>query len=189
MKIAYQYPMNNAYYGYTTRGCVRKCAFCAVPKLEPIYNPYIPLQERISLIKDTYGDQKDLLLMDNNILASKYLKKIINEILACGFGKKDKFLQPDLLEISINNLINNYNDRAYIRKAQGLIMDFYSKLKQGTDDSYFVYKIIFEKYHINKMLTTKKKKIYYLHTKKLKTYIKSIFTPCRDSDMWILIRA
>ena len=41
-EIEYKYPMNNAYYGYTTRGCIRKCPFCAVPKLEPIYNDYIP---------------------------------------------------------------------------------------------------------------------------------------------------
>ena len=70
-EIAYKYPMNNAYYGYTTRGCVRKCTFCAVPILEPQYNAYIPLKERIELVRQTYGDQKDLLLMDNNILASK----------------------------------------------------------------------------------------------------------------------
>ena len=37
-EIEYKYPMNNAYYGYTTRGCIRKCPFCAVPKLEPVYN-------------------------------------------------------------------------------------------------------------------------------------------------------
>jgi hypothetical protein len=156
-EIEYKYPMNNAYYGYTTRGCVRKCDFCAVPKLEPIYNSYIPLQERVSLVKETYGEQKDLLLMDNNILASKELKTIINEIVACGFTKKDKFLQPDLLEISINNLKNSINDRAYIRKAQSLIMDFYEKLKG--EESYQVYKIIFDKYHINKLLTTRKENL------------------------------
>jgi radical SAM superfamily enzyme YgiQ (UPF0313 family) len=74
-EIAYKYPMNNAYYGCTTRGCVRRCAFCAVPKLEPVYNSYIPLKKRVSLVKNTFGDQKDLLLMDNNILASRDLKK------------------------------------------------------------------------------------------------------------------
>jgi hypothetical protein len=153
-EIEYKYTMTNAYYGYTTRGCIRKCAFCAVPKLEPIYNSYIPLKESVELVKTTYGDQKDLLLMDNNILASKDLRKIINEIAACGFGKKDKFTQPDLLEIAINSLINGYNDRAYIRKAQALIMEFYEKLKG--EESYQVYKIIFDKFHINKLLTTKK---------------------------------
>jgi radical SAM superfamily enzyme YgiQ (UPF0313 family) len=36
-EINYTYPANNAYFGYMTRGCIRKCPFCAVPKLEPKY--------------------------------------------------------------------------------------------------------------------------------------------------------
>jgi hypothetical protein len=156
-EIAYKYSMNNAFYGYTTRGCIRKCSFCAVPRLEPVYNSYIPLTERVESVKATYGDQKDLLLMDNNILASKSLDIIIQEIVDCGFGKNDKFIQPDLLKLSIDNLQNGINDRAYIRKAQNLIMDFYAKLKG--EESYQVYKIIFDKYHINKPLTTKKENL------------------------------
>jgi hypothetical protein len=156
-EIEYKYTMSNAFYGYTTRGCIRKCDFCAVPILEPVYNPYIPLKERIELVRVTCGDQKDLLLMDNNILASGDLEKIINEIVDCGFGKKDKFTQPDLLELSINNLQNSINDRAYIRKAQSLIMEFYEKLKG--EESYQVYKVIFDKYHINKILNAKKENI------------------------------
>ena len=155
-EIAYKYPMNNAYYGYTTRGCKRKCVFCAVPTLEPVYNPYIPLQERVSLTKQTFGDQKDLLLMDNNILYSRNLDKIVDEIAACGFAKNDKFIQPDLLEISINNLKNGINDRAYTHKTQRLIMEFYEKLKNGSEESYQVYKIVFDKYKINKFATTTK---------------------------------
>jgi hypothetical protein len=158
-EIDYKYPMNNAFYGYTTRGCVRHCDFCAVPILEPKYNAYIPLQERVELVRHTYGDQKDLLLMDNNILASRRLADIIQEIINSGFGKKDKFLQPDLLEISINNLRNGINDRAYIRKAQGLIMDFYGKLKNGSDEAVQVYDVVFKKYHLNKLLTTKKENL------------------------------
>lgn len=98
-EIEYKYPMNNAYYGYTTRGCIRKCPFCAVPKLEPVYNSYIPLRERIEETRKQYGDQKDLLLMDNNILASSEFDTIINDIVACGFGKDAIFIQPDLLAL------------------------------------------------------------------------------------------
>lgn len=158
-EIEYQYPMNNAFYGYTTRGCIRKCPFCAVPTLEPEYKSYIPLKERIDLIRERYGDQKDLLLMDNNILASKDLPRIINEITECGFAKGDKFTQPDLLAIAIRNLKDGINDRAYIRKAQKLIMEFHKKLKEDSDESFFVYKIVFEKYHINKLITTKKENL------------------------------
>ena len=37
-EIEYKYPANNAYFAYMTRGCVNKCRFCAVPKLEPQYS-------------------------------------------------------------------------------------------------------------------------------------------------------
>jgi hypothetical protein len=32
--IEYQYPVRDAYFAYTSRGCIRKCHFCGVPKLE-----------------------------------------------------------------------------------------------------------------------------------------------------------
>lgn len=153
-EIEYRYPMSNAYYGYTTRGCIRKCPFCAVPKLEPVYNSYIPLKERIEETARLYGEQKDLLLMDNNILASKDFNRIIDEIVACGFGRGAKFLQPDLLTLAITQLSSTpiINERANIRKAQSLMMEFYNKLKG--EDSYFVYQVLYEKYKVNKLLTT-----------------------------------
>ena len=159
-EIEYKYPMNNAYYGYTTRGCIRKCPFCAVPKLEPVYKSYIPLKERIDYTKQLYGDQKDLLLMDNNILASENFEQIINEIVESGFGKGDKFVQPNLLELAIQHLrsVPAVNERANIRKAQELIMEFYGKLPKG-EESYSVYRIIFDKYKVNKLLTTTKENL------------------------------
>lgn len=155
-EIDYTYTMSNAFYGYTTRGCIRHCPFCAVPILEPNYQSYIPLKERVELVRETYGDQKDMLLMDNNILASKDFVRIIDEIVECGFGRNANFTSPDYLAIAIRNLKNGVNDRAYIRKSQGLIMAFYEKLRGN--DSYAVYKIITH-YHINKLLTTKKENL------------------------------
>ena len=173
-EIAYKYPMSNAFYGYTTRGCVRRCPFCAVPVLEPKYIQYIPLKERVELAKETYGDQKDLLLMDNNILASKKFHIIIKDIIDCGFGKNDKFIQPDLLELSVNKLQTGFNDRAYIRKVQTLIMEFYEKL--NGEESYQVYKIIFDKYHINKLITVKKENLL-LAYEEIKEIYKNHFRP------------
>lgn len=155
-EIEYQYPMSNAYYRYTTRGCVNKCPFCAVPTLEPDYMPYIPLKERVERINDLYGEQKDLLLMDNNVLASEYYPQIIQEIIDCGFQKGAKFIQPNLLEITIRNLQRDINDRAYIRKAWYLIDELYNSLKG--DESYNLYTIR-EKYHITKYLTTTKESL------------------------------
>ena len=158
-EIEYKYPMSNAFYGYMTRGCIRHCAFCAVPTLEDKYIPYIPLKDRLDAVREVYGDQKDLLLMDNNVLASKNLKDIIDDIVASGFGKGAKFVQPDMLEISIRNLQNGVNDRAYIRKSQALIAEFYQKLKpMKGDESYEVYKVM-ARYHINKLATTKKENL------------------------------
>ena len=157
-EIDYQYPMSNAYYRYTTRGCVRNCAFCAVKALEPIYQDYIPLKTRIDNIREKYGEQKDLLLMDNNVLASKHFVKIIHEIKDCGFAKGAKFFQPNLLDISIRNLRNGTNDRAYIRKSQKLLMDLYKKLKDK-EESYFAYQVLFQKLHINKIQSATKENV------------------------------
>lgn len=156
-EIEYQYPMANAFYSYTTRGCIRHCSFCAVPTIEPDYNSFIPLYERISQTREMFGDQKDLLLMDNNVLASKDFPKIIQEIIKCGYGKDcAKYVQENPLELSIRNLIKGVNDNAYVRKSHSLILDFYSKLKG--EESYIVYKVI-DKYHITKLYTTTKENL------------------------------
>ena len=156
-EIDYKYPMTNAFYGYMSRGCIRHCSFCAVPTLEPVYIPYISLTDRINGIRARYGDQKDLLLMDNNVLASERFEDIINEIKACGFERGAKFSQPNQLEISIRNLRDGWNDRAYIRKTQYLIKEFYESLI-NKEESYEVYKIL-EKYHIKKLITSKKENL------------------------------
>src|SRR3990170_5650688 len=82
--IDYQYPASNAYFAYMTRGCVRACPFCAVPTLEPKYVDYIPLKRQIEEVNEKYGEKKDLLLMDNNVLASPKFDQIIDEIQAVG---------------------------------------------------------------------------------------------------------
>ena len=155
-EIDYKYPMSDAYYSYTTRGCIRHCPFCAVPTLEPEYRSFIPLKERIKLTSEQYGDQRDLLLMDNNVLASKDFEAIIQEIRECGFENGAKYTQPNALSIAIRNLKSGYNDRAFIRKCHSLIIEFYNKLKG--EESFVVYKILSE-HHILKLQTTKKEAI------------------------------
>lgn len=158
-EIDYKYPMSNAYYGYMTRGCIRHCPFCAVPTLEPHYTPYIPLRERVEQVDNLYGAQKDLLLMDNNVLASERLADIIDDIVASGFGKGAKYCPPDMLAIAIRNLREGLNDRAYIRKSQALLMEFYEKIKRAKPEEAFeVYKAI-DKYHIGKLRTSKKENL------------------------------
>jgi hypothetical protein len=77
----YEYYKNNASFAYMTKGCPNRCSFCAVSKLEPEYVDFIPLKHQLS------SNKKDLILLDNNVLASKNFSQIINEIKECGFVK------------------------------------------------------------------------------------------------------
>ncbi|MBS3910069.1 MAG: cobalamin-binding domain-containing protein [Actinobacteria bacterium] len=88
--ISYIYPAHDAYFAHTTRGCIRKCEFCAVSIIEPKYVDYIPLKSQIELIDKKFGQKKDLLLMDNNVLASKQFDRIVDEIKDAGFVKGAK---------------------------------------------------------------------------------------------------
>ena len=129
-EIDYVYPTNNAYFAYMTRGCVNKCRFCAVPKLEPKYCDYIGLHNQLEIAKTRFGEQRDLMLMDNNVLASSCYEQIIDEIKACGFAKGATYSAPDEYDIVIQNLKDSYNVRAYIRKAVKIYMQLRSKLSE-----------------------------------------------------------
>lgn len=153
-EISYKYEMSNAYYAYLTRGCIRHCPFCAVRTLEPVYEDYIPLKERLDAVSEYYGAQRDLLLMDNNVMASKSFDKIIDEIVECGFGKGATYTEPDILAISIKNLNDGLNDRAYLRKTHSLLISYLDSLKDK-NKSYEVYKI-FDDLHILKLETSTK---------------------------------
>lgn len=78
----YNYALNNASIGYMTKGCKNKCAFCAVPLLEPEYVDFIPLKGQLN------KDKRDLILLDNNVLASSQFPEIIKEIKRCGFKRE-----------------------------------------------------------------------------------------------------
>ena len=81
----YVYPVRDAYFGYASRGCVRKCAFCGVPKLEGAQREMPPLEHLVKGISKKHGEKKDLVLMDNNITASLRYREVIAEICDLGF--------------------------------------------------------------------------------------------------------
>lgn len=84
-QIDYKYPVRDAYFAYTSRGCIRKCNFCGVPKLEGAQRDTDSLTSLVKAIEERYGPKKDLLLMDNNVVASPRFKEIIAEIRDLGF--------------------------------------------------------------------------------------------------------
>lgn len=136
-EIDYKYPANNAYFAYMTRGCINKCKFCAVPKLEPIYCDFISLKKRMEITDKRFGKQKDLLLLDNNVLASKSYNRIIDEIKECGFQKGATYTASNEYEIMINNLRDSYNDRAYTRKAVTIYKNIMERLSDANKKKEF----------------------------------------------------
>ena len=66
------YPDNDTSYGFITRGCIRNCPFCVVPKKEGM----IKLNDTISNIVK----HKKVKFLDNNILAYKDHIKVFKEL-------------------------------------------------------------------------------------------------------------
>lgn len=87
-------------YGFTTRGCIRNCPFCLVPKAEG----------NIRIVGDIYdlwdGEVKSITLLDNNILAlpehfAKICQQLNREKLSVDFnqGLDIRLLTPRICEL------------------------------------------------------------------------------------------
>ena len=85
--LDYEYEVQNAYMASTTKGCIRRCKFCAVSTLEPTYCDYIDIKGQIKEVNRLYGEKRNLMLMDNNILASPQLEHIVDDLVEQGFGR------------------------------------------------------------------------------------------------------
>ena len=95
-QVDYKYAVHDAYFAYTTRGCIRKCHFCGVPKLEGLQRDTESLTSVVRAIEKLYGPKKDLILMDNNVVASSRFKEIIAEIRDLGFVPGAKLLREGM---------------------------------------------------------------------------------------------
>ncbi len=131
-EIDYQYPEHDGYYGYTSRGCIRKCDFCAVPTLEPEFKEQLSIREQIEIVGQNYGARRNLLLLDNNVLASKKFDAIIKEIRDIGFEAGAKFVSPNYLELAVRNLKAGFRVEAYTQVAHKILIDFTTRLAGET---------------------------------------------------------
>ena len=104
-QIDYKYAVRDAYFAYTSRGCIRKCHFCGVPKLEGRQRDTESLTTLVRAIDELYGHQKDLILMDNNVVASPRFKDIIAEIRDLGFIPGAK-LQREELRVPVQRRVD-----------------------------------------------------------------------------------
>jgi hypothetical protein len=135
----YVYPSSNAFFAYMTRGCVNHCSFCAVPRLEP-GKPcqYRSIKEQMDQTIKQFGIRKDLLLLDNNVFASRAFHEIIDEIKALGFVKGNLYIASNEYMIAIGNICNNYNIRAYVKKVVKMYDDVADKLVESEQGQFYI---------------------------------------------------
>ena len=160
-EIDYKYPTDSAYFTFMTKGCTRKCSFCSVPKLEPTYKPKIETIEKFKEIKKTFGEQRNLLLMDNNVLASPFFSEIVQEIKDMGFEKGATYIEPNQLEIAIENLRKGFNDRAFIKRGFHLIHDMKSRIRGKNRE---LYNNILESNDLMNLEDASKQKLFRVYT-------------------------
>ena len=71
------YPKFKEAYGFLTRGCPNKCDWCIVPSKEGNIKPYADIEEFLQ-------GRKQVILMDNNVLAHEHGLKQIEKIIKLG---------------------------------------------------------------------------------------------------------
>lgn len=99
--VDYTYSLRDSYLSYATRGCPNRCRFCAVHRIEPSFVDYIPMKRQVMGIEELYGPKQNLVLMDNNVLASGRFEDIVRDILDLGFFKGAK-LNRRLRKVDFN---------------------------------------------------------------------------------------
>ena len=69
---------------YSSRGCVNKCGYCAVPKLEGKMKSFPTIKEYIETAKKELPNAKSIVLYDNNFTEHKYIFEICDELIESG---------------------------------------------------------------------------------------------------------
>ena len=83
--VEYNYKPKDAYFLKITKGCIRSCKFCAVPKLEHEFGYLTDVKRQVRGVDRLYGERQNMLLLDNNILGIDGIEDRILEIRDMGF--------------------------------------------------------------------------------------------------------
>ena len=125
-QVDYKYPAGDNYFAYTTRGCPNHCSFCAVPILEPQFRITNNIIDQIRVIDEKYGPKQNLLLLDNNVLNSKDLKGLVDDLCTAGFGRGAKYSDPGAYNIVMMRYKNG--DRAdFLDKKMAIYLESFKK--------------------------------------------------------------
>ena len=125
-------------YGFLTRGCPNRCPWCIVPLKEGKITPYMDVEEI------AVDERTNLILMDNNILASDYglrqIEKIVNNRYRVDFNQAldARFVSEDIARLlakvrwlsSIRFGCDTESQIAHCEKAMMLIDKFRDKPAQ-----------------------------------------------------------
>lgn len=179
-EIDYKYPASDGYLAYMTRGCINKCAFCAVPKLEPEYKSYLPIAEQVRWASEKFGGKKDLLLLDNNVLASCQFNQIIDEIKNAGFTADAMFVEPNMFEVAVKNLREGYNEKAYIKRV---VREYKMLIKKMGSKIQDIYDLL-ESNYLLEPYTAKKEAILETY-EKVKPYFEEIYSKKRPRKRFV----
>ena len=105
-------------------------SFCAVPKLEPEFKTTNNIKSQIDRIDRLYGQKRNLLLLDNNVLYSDCLDDIVNDIRDSGFTEKANFTYPNMLNVYFERLKNDPNNGMLLGKTLKWLLQFQRKIKK-----------------------------------------------------------
>lgn len=131
-QVDYKYPAGDNYFAYTTRGCPNHCSFCAVPILEPHFHVTNNIIDQIKTIDEKYGPKQHLLLLDNNVLNTKDLKALVDDLCTAGFGRGAKYVDPGAYNIVMMRYKNG--DRAdFLDKKMAIYLEAFKKRIKSTE--------------------------------------------------------
>ena len=137
-EISYKYPAGDNYFAYTTRGCPNKCKFCAVPILEPEFKTTNHLYQSIKEVNEKFGEKRNILLMDNNILNSPELEQIVNELIDAGFYKGATFTSPNKFNFFYKQAINYPSNLTYNEVLKKYLLDYTQNIPKGDERSFYI---------------------------------------------------
>ena len=79
-------PENTKSIVFASRGCVRRCLFCAVPKLEPTFEGEVSISHLVC------PGHSEIVLLDNNFLASPHKSEVLSELVQLRNKKGQRYL-------------------------------------------------------------------------------------------------